>query len=144
MLSPGGIANALLSRPAQPQASGCLFPAAPHFVPRLGRASKRCRISPALPLHPAAFPRSDLRADVPCSLTGKSPSPRLALKENSRSRIRGGELPAPRKGAQALPRSTRPRDRLGSPGYRGRGGLEERRRAGAAAGGGWRLKSSYN
>lgn len=144
MRSPG-IANALLSRPAQPQASGCLLPAAPHFVPRLGRASKRCRISPAPPLHPAAFPRSDLRADVPCSLTGKSPSPRLSLTENSRPASAGERCPPP---ARVLRRCPAPPARgidQGAPVIGGGGGgLEERRRAGAAAGGGWRLKSSYN
>lgn len=91
--------------PALPRsATGvCLFSPSPDFVSRLGRALKCCRIShphshtrPRRP-PPAAFPRSDLRADVPCSLTGKSPSPRLSLMENSRSRIRGGALPRPPK-----------------------------------------------
>lgn len=43
-----------------------------------------------LPVHSAAFSRSDLQADVMSNFTGKSPSPRLSLTENSRSRIRRG------------------------------------------------------
>lgn len=96
---PRPLLSSLVQQRSSPQHHRPVLPFC-DFVSRLGHALKHCRISPAPPLHPAAFPRSDLRAEVRCSLTGKSPSPRLSL--SSRSPIRRETLPAPHKGCSGV------------------------------------------